>query len=158
MFKPMLTLWKRHVSYLEIIVKHEVCLFSRMPNIYSYLQKIRKSDLEDLESMCFDVRKRGHLFYSQYLGGHDKHWITINSHMSMHLPLCIKRFGCIRNTWVFAFESALGISKRYNADHKNGLSEGKRFILIFKHLMCLFRHGNDDTVLAFCDMQHIPTP
>ncbi len=49
----------------------------------------------------------------------------MNSHLMSHNRYFCELFGVPRNTWVFAFESALKEVKVYQEYHGNGVSEGE---------------------------------
>lgn len=79
---------------------------------------ITRFQLKTLDKPLFEIRRRGLDLYK------NEGWITINSHLVRHFPLNIERFGSSRNTWVYAFESQMGILKRWIMQHRNSKSEG----------------------------------
>lgn len=91
-----------HSNYHKILVKHE----------------ISREEVNSLHEPLFNIRRKGKDLYT------DDNWITTNSHLVLHFPLNIERFGGIRNTWVYSFESQMGILKRWIMDHRNNTSEG----------------------------------
>jgi hypothetical protein len=103
----------KHVRYASILCQH----------------RITTEELREADSLVYEVNRCGTAFYPQNKDAdpataHKKSWITIKSHLMTHMKLYIQRFGVPRNTWVFAFESALCIFKRYQKNHRNGKSEG----------------------------------
>ena len=107
----------RHVAYSKILSKHS----------------ITSKDLAFVDKEIFEVRRKASAYYSEPNQGKKKKnsnkiWITINSHYMTHASLYVRRFGVLRNTWVFLFESALGKVKRYQLRHRNGKSEGTCFL------------------------------
>ncbi len=80
-----------------------------------------------------EVRRIGFNFYNgkSETDSYDVYWLSINSHIMTHTDDFVKRFGSLRNTWVFSFESLLGGLKRYSQRHKNGRSEGAAMLKNF---------------------------
>lgn len=107
----------------NLMIKH--CFIIRtlsQPNI-------SVEELQKCQETIFEIQRRGLQLYSIKTNTtHDKDWITINSHYMQHTTMNTKRFGCPRITAVFAFESVLGIVKKWNLFHKNGISEGANML------------------------------
>lgn len=103
----------KHVRYSSILCQHRISM----------------EELREADHLIYQVKRSGTAFYTQSQDQqtgivHRKSWITIKSHYLTHMKLYIQRFGVPRNTWVFAYEAALGLLKRYQKKHRNGKSEG----------------------------------
>jgi hypothetical protein len=87
--------------------------------------RISATELELIMELMHKVQRLGADEYRGSTGSkHDRHWVTINTHLMRHMKWYIQQFGIPRNYWVFAFESMLGEIKKYNARHKIHQSEG----------------------------------
>jgi hypothetical protein len=93
---------------------------------------ISKDEVQFCYQKLFDIRRKGLQFYGE--GNdllHPKSWITINTHYLQHVDVFIDRFGPLKATWVYSFESLLGYFKRYLDRHSNGKSEGISMLQFF---------------------------
>jgi hypothetical protein len=98
-------------------------------------------DLLFAEEAHLYVKSAGLMFYGKLnlKSDHEKVWVTVNSHYGCHYRLYVHRFGVLRNTWVFAYESALGAHKRFIDRHRNGVSEGGSMLRhVWRNYYCNF--------------------
>ncbi len=102
-FNEHVELLLAHSRYLNILIK----------------PIISQKEVQSLSEPLFHIRRKGKDFYHLR-----SNWITINSHLVLHFPLNITRFGSSRNTWVYSFENQMGVLKRWIMEHRNGKSEG----------------------------------
>ena len=110
----------------DLIIEHSLVIRTLSQ---SYLTV---EDVVKTQAMIYSIQKRGLSIYAiKGDSSHDKEWITINSHYMNHTKLATFRSGVPRATAVFAFESELGFLKTWNANHKNGISEGSS---MFKYI------------------------
>ncbi len=117
-FAIELDLIRRHSKATNLLLQH----------------KVTRENILLAQDYLFQVKKEGRALYgtnNDLMGGEMKTWLTINSHYILHLKRNIEAFGSIRATWVFPFESELGVLKRWLAVHGNGESEGTAMLLYF---------------------------
>lgn len=108
-------------THVKLLIRHSKA-------IQILTQRIINSDaFKDACALIEDVRRSGIDLYpdGQKSKSYSK-WITINSHYMSHLNIFCELFGSPRNTWVFAYESFLGVIKRIMERCRNGKSQGIR--------------------------------
>ena len=114
-----LELWGKNVQFIQIMTSSD----------------ISSADLDNAALLFHQIKHQGAFLYTNQDHERSVSWITINSHVLSHTKMNTQRWGCPVYSWVFAFESQLGILKRYLDLHRNGVSEGFAMLKYFWRLV-----------------------